>query len=645
MTAEARSDVYSEFIDKSFVPQLTSRSFASFLGASSQGPIGWRFYTSLEDFNIDYGLPNAKTGFFHYCVDRFFRLGGAGAWVCRVVADDAQYGGKLIQNLDPGGNNTGRGLTVLNLPLTAPNIVNFATAGSANDADDNLLYFYPIGPGSAYDSVAVEIISQNLGTVGGVTLTSFTPSINSPSSLTATTYYYRIGAFNNYGEAISSAEANIVQSAAGKGTRLQWTAIPGAIGYRIYRSTTAGSGYSMVGTVTAAYTEFEDYGVVGVSEVPKAVSSIPLQKTFTVNVYDARQSSSLPRETYEVTLEESTNNQGVQTEITSVINSLSRLVQVKSNVKNMLNVPSMISIAKFSLTGGSSGSVINDTLVNNRLEELKDTKTYQLAALSACGYTAISTQKKLLEVVEARKNGIALLDTPQTLQTAQNSINYRAITLAADTSRGALFNNDHLIRDPYNGLELYIPTSGIVAGLLAFTDKVSNPSYSMAGLNRGVSSDTIALRHTYSDTDKNLMAENGINYFDLERDYGAVLKECYTLQRAFSNLSFLPVRRVLDVAEEYSRRIMLRYLQEPNKDEVITSLMLELSDFYGLMESENMIGGYTITSTTPRDQIALGNRFIESRISPVNVLTRIIHTIVLDKPQATVRFNTQIQNN
>ena len=98
--------------------------------------------------------------------------------------------------------------------------------------------------------------------LGTVTTTSYTNT----GAKEGTTYYYKVKAANGAGE---SAYSNVVSgkvvvtpkpaapvvkignsSTSGK-PQLTWCAVYGATSYRIYRSTSKGSGYSLLGTVTA----------------------------------------------------------------------------------------------------------------------------------------------------------------------------------------------------------------------------------------------------------------------------------------------------------------------------------------------------------------------------------------------------------
>lgn len=90
-----------------------------------------------------------------------------------------------------------------------------------------------------------------------------------------TTYFYRLKAYNDFGESDMGAEEfGITQSASAPGTPaglavgsatssslgISWNSVPGAEGYRLYRSTSSGGAYSQLGGNLTA-TSFNDTGL------------------------------------------------------------------------------------------------------------------------------------------------------------------------------------------------------------------------------------------------------------------------------------------------------------------------------------------------------------------------------------------------
>ena len=84
-------------------------------------------------------------------------------------------------------------------------------------------------------------------------------------TLAAATYYYRVSAINAYGETIPSVETSFA-AAATTGVNVNWGAVTGATGYKIYgRSTDA---ELLIATVGAVTTYLDDGSVTPVGAMP-----------------------------------------------------------------------------------------------------------------------------------------------------------------------------------------------------------------------------------------------------------------------------------------------------------------------------------------------------------------------------------------
>lgn len=633
MSQNYRSDVYSYEIDDSFSTVFTSNTYAILFGAAKRGPVEPQFITDYENAVALFGKPDASVSKMMYEAMSFFRQ-GSGAWFQRVVPDDIAYGGALVQNKQVLGIRT-LGVT----PLTAdnPQDVDLTTAGGATTLDDNLLYFYSWGPGSYSKSIRIAITSNNLiaPELNPATSVALTP-VGQTSLLAAATYNYVVTAYNTYGETVASSPVSVV-IAAGQAARVVLTAqVSGAAGYRVYRKLSTDSTYAFIGTMAQGQADYYDYGrtTPAVGTMPPVTPTIATQKVFTVSVYDETVSKTVARETYECSLNYNTAASGQQTEIEEQINNNSKLIRVVSNGKLLSTEPTMYSITPFYLTEGDSGSAISDGNIILALDKFKDAELYPASLILDCGYTQVTVQKAINSLVSERKYMIGLLSVPSNQQSATQAVNYRAITLGLNSNRCALFCNDHLIKDPYNDVLVYIPPAGVVAAALAYTDRVANPAFSPAGFRRGVAPDTIKLRHTYDKTQRDLMAAAQINYFTPERGYGAVLRESYTLQTDYSSLSYISVRRIIDIAEENTERSLRLYLQEPNDEMTALQLASQLRDYYQLMVDGRMIKRFEVTTRTSDADIQLGNRRVYTVIEPLLPAVRIHHTTIISKQGA-----------
>lgn len=151
--------------------------------------------------------------------------------------------------------------------------ITFSVANQATDTfkslrkDDGTAYkiagavansFYALDKDKFIGARHVKVITP------GVLLAAPTNVVATPSgtggTLAAGTYYYKVTALDAYGQTLPSAEASAVTTGATSSVALTWTAVTGAVSYRIYRGT-ATNAQNTYFTSTAA--NFTDVGAAG----------------------------------------------------------------------------------------------------------------------------------------------------------------------------------------------------------------------------------------------------------------------------------------------------------------------------------------------------------------------------------------------
>lgn len=104
--------------------------------------------------------------------------------------------------------------------------------------------------------IALRNRSAALGAPGSLAIAAV-----AGGSLTLGAWYYKISALSAAGESLPSPTELAINSAAGSTNRLTWTSVPGATGYRIYRSNT-GAGNEDESFDVGAVTTFDDTGAL-----------------------------------------------------------------------------------------------------------------------------------------------------------------------------------------------------------------------------------------------------------------------------------------------------------------------------------------------------------------------------------------------
>lgn len=125
---------------------------------------------------------------------------------------------------------------------------------------------------------------------------TLTPTTNTTGgTLAAATYYYKLTAINAIGETVGSAEASQATTGSTSTVGLSWSAVVGATGYKLYRSTSSGAETYL--TTLGAVTSYTDTGAIspGTQPPPSANTTVgaiyrPISTSFasaTVYFYQA----------------------------------------------------------------------------------------------------------------------------------------------------------------------------------------------------------------------------------------------------------------------------------------------------------------------------------------------------------------------
>lgn len=609
------SDVRFREIDLSQVIRSRQSSIGAIVLVSKKGRTGKYAVTDSQAFKAEYGLPNAAVSFGHYCalnaLTEMSRLE-----VVRVVGAGHRWSGLVVKD-------SGLGVTMLagvtgGVPdPTMPEWDDYVTG-----AESPLLLVTPkSGPGSYANTLAVRIESQNLETPTPPTLTS----VNSGGFLSNGTYEYRISAISEIGETLASTSAQIVIAGVTTTGVVTGTFDPvqGARGYHVY-GRVAGNVYRLA-TLGANVTSFIDDGSVLANTLFAPITDPALlpapTQTFVLKVYDTAISSSTPIESWDCTLTDFTDANGVQLEASQRVTAFSEYVNVTSYVPQLIvPVPTLRNTGMVSLTGGDSGTAPTNGQIAQAWEDnFGDAEQTQVNILINGGYTSVTVQQRMLAVAAGRGDAFAVLDTPSDQQKADDSVAYRQLTLNANTSYGAIYSPDVMIDDVDNGKRLYVPPSGWVAAVMARTDRLAGPQFQPAGLNRGLI-DVLKLREEYNESQRTTMYLAQVNYIRKFLGSGTAVFEATTLQNKQSALSWVSVRRMLNVLKASVKDFLMYSLHEPNDDFTRRQIVTAVSDYLSFWKNARGILDFEVISdesNNPPAQYNLGILKVTIFVTPV----------------------------
>lgn len=197
--------------------------------------------------------------------------------------------------------------------------------------------------------------------------------------------------------------------------------------------------------------------------------------------------------------------------IENVINNRSRYINVNDNPSVATSVP--YTVGTTSLVGGSDDTVAptSGDLVS-AWDDFLNTNSVPANLLINAGWATPEVQSKMLAVAEARKDAVAILDIPEdTAQSVSAMIEYRKVTLAANTAYGGIYGGWLRIYDAYNDKEVTIPSSGDVAAVFIFTLEVANRWDAPAGLRRGIIPNALGVSKVLTEGERDQLYLAGIN--------------------------------------------------------------------------------------------------------------------------------------
>jgi len=617
------SDVRVQEIDLSQVITSASTAVGCQVVVSNQGSPDPKFFTNAQDYLAEYGNPNAQISFDVYCGLDFFREGDQ-LWARRAVHSDALYSGLLMYNDASITTLVG---TTNGVP--DPTLPDWTTLVPA-PTDVPIALFYPKrGPGSYADSLAIRVVSNNLTAPTNLAGNSQ----SSGGSMVAGTFQYQVSAISENGETLASTPVvvNIVGASVANQVTLTWDPVELADGYVVYGRTSTSSAIGALATVGAGVTTFIDTGDIPPDTSKKPITSpadLPTpDPTFTVSVFDTNVSVDNPVEQFVCTLTPFTDSSGIECELEERINPYSQYIQVTNNTLALTTVPEVATTTKVQLKGGDSGTAPTEFDVAAAYDIFSNKQLYQINTLINGGHATPTVQHAMDALAVKRWDSVAMLDTPSSKQTFQAAINYRKLELNLNSSYSALFCPDVLEADLINGKQQYVPFSGWAAALCARTDRVANPSFSIAGLNRGLV-DVLKTRYTYDDGQATELFKARVNYTRTFVGQGIALWEQQTLQAKASALQWLSVRRIVNVMKTAMYQFLLYSLQEPNDDFTGRQIVSACTQYLQSIKDARGISDFTVVSDASNNSAAMFNSGVR-RVTVIIVPVIPIHEIQL----------------
>lgn len=208
---------------------------------------------------------------------------GTNTTASNAYTDNAAIGGTQYFYVVQATNSSGASASSSEVSAT-PTIAlpNAPTGLAAVGTNGAVSLSWNAAPGAASYNLKRSTTSGAEVTITNLAATSYSDT----GVINGTAYFYTVSATNNAGESADAPEVTatsnvpppaptgLVATAGSNQVTLSWTGSAGAVSYNIRRSTTSGSGYSLIGTTTAPTMAYTDSTAVKFTQYFYVVSAV-----------------------------------------------------------------------------------------------------------------------------------------------------------------------------------------------------------------------------------------------------------------------------------------------------------------------------------------------------------------------------------
>ena len=182
----------------------------------------------------------------------------------------------------------------------------------------------------------------------------------------------------------------------------------------------------------------------------------------------------------------------------------------------------------------------------------------------------------IISNTQERGDNIFILDLVGYASTENATITQ---ALSRDTSYAASYWPWCQILDPATGKRVWVPASTMIAGVYAFNDRVSEPWFAPAGINRGGLSTVVRAEQKLNQASRDNLYQNKVNPIATFPGQGIVVYGQKTLQLKASALDRVNVRRLLIALKSYISQVANALVFEQNSASTRNSFLAQVNPY------------------------------------------------------------------
>lgn len=314
--------------------------------------------------------------------------------------------------------------------------------------------------------------------------------------------------------------------------------------------------------------------------------------------------------------------------------------QIDTPFKNLLTPMTYV------LGGGMDGGLPTSGEYFTAYDLLKNTELLDISLIMT-GKVGIDVQRYVIQnIAEVRLDCVAFVSpsdfdgTPfigNNAETLENILNWQD-SLGLSSSYAVADTGYKYQYDKYNDVYRWVPLNGDVAGLCAYTDRVAEPWYSPAGLNRGQIKNITKLAFNPNKAERDELFKRNINPVVTFPGEGTILYGDKTMLRRPSAFDAINVRRLFIILEKAIAATSRYYLFEQNTEVTrqlfvasITPLLRDIQGRQGIYDFYVDVG---VTVNTP-DVIDSNEFRANIFIKPVRTIRFINLTFIATRTSAS----------
>ena len=318
--------------------------------------------------------------------------------------------------------------------------------------------------------------------------------------------------------------------------------------------------------------------------------------------------------------------------IETVINGVSTYITVTDNTGNA-NPPQTGSTT---LAGGNDGiSDVSDAdyigittpTGKTGLQIFLNAEDFDLNLLCTPGVSSAAVINEMESICATRGDAMAIVDPPLGLSVQQvtdwhNGYGAYSDHAAFNTLYAALYWPWLQIYDAVNKQKVWVPPSGLVAGVYAFTDYTTETWFAPAGFNRGGLLQPLKLEHNADLGERDLMYgnQNAVNPIINDRRNGITVWGQRSLQRKPSALDRVNVVRLILYLRKVIATAVKYLIFEPNDPITWATFVNTVAPYMESVKHRRGVYDYKVIcdkSTNPPDAIDRGEMHAVVALKPV----------------------------